>query len=142
MAYIEWEDAQGTGTLGPSYPEGPARRFRGWTPNARGFGPHTYGLGTGRRFEFRFRIEQTATFQIPGILPSQFEDFLRFKLAALAGCPFLVVTEDADENIYECYLAPETVPELEQDDAQLLEYTATVVAMSADAAPMLCNYRG
>ena len=38
------------------------------------------------------------SFQIPGILPSQHEDFMRFKIWAMKGCLFEIYTDDADNN--------------------------------------------
>jgi hypothetical protein len=142
MAYIEWTDEIGTGVLTPSYPDGPARRFRSWTPTYQPVGPATFDLGTGRRREFRFRVDQLASFEIPGILPSQHALYLRFRDWALRGCPFFVYCEDQDSNVYECRLAQETEPEMEMTDATLLEYTVRVVARSITGTPMLCNYRG
>ena len=141
MAYIEWEDDTGTHTLTPSYPAGPARRFRSWTPDVEPVGPFKYRLGTGVREQFQFRRDHKAKVVMPGIRPDQFEDYLLFRIHALSGCNFFVATEDAASNVYECVLAEGSVPTLEMSDAQMLEYTIELVAKNTAAAPMLCDYR-
>ncbi len=141
MAYIEWEDSEGTGVLTPSYPAGPARRFQGWTPDVKPIGPHKVALGTGIRDQFAFRRDYLASFAVPGLAPSQLALYLRFRVYALSGCPFFVVCEDTDTSIYECRLAPDTEPELAMSDSAMLEYTMRLTVKNTAAEPLLCNYR-
>lgn len=142
MGYIEFVDEVGTVTLASSYPTGPARRFRNWTPDQNAFGPRVFALGTGRAYEFAHRRDYTASFEIPGILPSQHEDFIRFKVWAMKGCPFDVYCEDADNHYYECRIAPDTQPEMRLEDSAMLEYTISLSARAIINVPMICNYRG
>lgn len=142
MGYIQFTDEIGAVTLQSSYPAGPARRLRNWTPNVITVGPRVFSLGQGRPYEFAFRRDYIASFQIPGILPSQHEDFMRFKVWALKGCLFDVYTDDADNHFYECRIAPETEPTMEMEDSSMLEYTVSVTARSVTNQPMICNYRG
>jgi hypothetical protein len=142
MAYIQFTDEVGLVTLVPSYPAGPARRFRNWTPNVETIGPRTFALGTGRPYEFAFRRDYVASFEIPGILPSQHEDFMRFKVWAMKGCPFDVYTEDDTDAYYECRIAPNSEPEMSFEDTAMLEYAISVKVRSIANTPMICNYRG
>lgn len=141
MAYITFTDEVGSVTLTPSYPSGPARRFRNWTPDAKPVGPRVFALGTARPYEFRFRTDYIASFEIPGILPSQHEDFMRFKLWALKGCSFEVYTEDSADRYYECRIAPETEPSIQLEDNAMLEYTISLTARAITNVPMICTYR-
>lgn len=142
MAYIEWDDADGTGVLTPHYPAGPARRFKDFTPDVQLIGPVRYGLGSAQRFPFVFREDQIASLAIPGLLPNQHALFLRFKTWALKGGTFFVYCEDADAHVYECRLAEDSMPEMRLTDAALLEYTVTVTIKNLSDAPLLCDYRG
>lgn len=142
MGYITFTDEVGAVTLQSSYPDGPARRFRNWTPDAKAIGPRVFALGTARPYEFRFRTDYTASFEIPGILPSQHEDFMRFKLWAMKGCIFEVYTEDSDNHYYECRIAPETEPQMQLEDSAMLEYAISVSVRTLAGTPMICNYRG
>ncbi|MES2524032.1 MAG: hypothetical protein V4617_15100 [Gemmatimonadota bacterium] len=142
MASIEWEDATGYHTLTSNWPEGPARRFAGWSPTVKPIGPAKVALGTGRRYQYQFRRDHLTAFEMPGLIPSQFAEYLAFRVHALAGCDFYVICDDADANIYTCRLAPETEPELTMTDPQQLEYTMAVTVKNTANEPMLCNYRG
>lgn len=142
MGYIEFIDEVGTVTLQSSYPAGPARRFRNWTPNQRAVGPRVFALGTGRPYEFAFRRDYTASFEISGILPTQHSDFLRFKVWAMKGGTFEVYTEDVDSHYYECRIAPDSEPSLQLEDSVMLEYVISVTARNIAGTPMICNYRG
>lgn len=145
MAYIEWEDDDGTGTLTSSYPAGgtasaQSRRFRSWTPKPVPVGPHRTGLGNGRRYQFQFRVDRRASFEIHGIKPTQFDMWERFRLHALKGCTFMVYTEDAAGRSYTCRIAEESEPELSFADSRMLEYTMSVTVTNVANAPMLCDY--
>lgn len=142
MGYIQFTDEAGSVALTPSYPAGPARRFRNWTPSTNSVGPRVFSLGTGRAYEFSFRRDYTASFEIPGILPSQHEDFMRFKTWVMKGGIFEIYTEDSNNSYYECRIAPDTEPEMEMEDSTMLEYTISVVARSIANSPMVCDYRG
>lgn len=142
MGYITFTDEDGTVTIAPSYPAGPAQRFRSWTPTVNPIGPRVFALGTGRPYEFRFRADHVAEFVIPGVLPDQHADFMRFKLWALKGGTFEVYCDDADDNFYECRIAPSTEPSMVLEDAAMLEYAVTITARNIAGTPMLCNYRG
>ena len=143
MAYIEWDDDDGTGTLVPSYPAttgNPSRRFRTWLPRTVYFGPHRHALGTGQRFQFVHRTDYLATFELPGIRPTQFDLWHRFREHALKGCTFFVVTEDAASRVYECLLAEGVEPELQMEDPSMLEYVMSITVKNIAAARMLCDY--
>jgi hypothetical protein len=142
VAYIEWEDSDGTGVLTPSYPNGPARRFRNWTPAVVPVGPARYALGTGRRFLYEHRRDYRASFEVPGLKPTQHALVHRFVLHALKGCAFFVYTEDKNAATYECRLAEDGEPEYTFEDTQQLEYTVRVTVKNLAAAPMLCDYTG
>jgi hypothetical protein len=141
MAYIEWEDAGGTNVLTPTYPAGPARRFREWVPDVKPVGPFKFSLGTGRRYQFQFRRDYQVSLTMPGLAPNQFTLFHDFKIFALSGCAFYVYCEDADNNFYSCRLAEGSEPELSMSDDKMIEYTLKLVVKNVDDAPMLCNYR-
>jgi hypothetical protein len=142
MGYIQFTDEVGSVTITSSYPAGPARRLRAWTPDVRTVGPRVFALGTGRPYEFAFRRDYTASFEIAGLLPSQHGDYHRFKVWALKGCVFDVYTDDEDSHYYECRIAPDTEPSLSLEDPAMLEYRLSVTVRSVANAPMICNYRG
>lgn len=141
MAYIEWVDDEGTGTLTPNVPAGPGRRFREWVPTVQPVGPARYALGTGQRFQFEHRRDYLASFVVP-YLRGAAQHLLvhRFLVHAFKGCDFYVNTQDNANRVYLCRLAEGADPAFTQEDATLLEYALALTVKHTASAPLICDY--
>src|SRR5688572_20707461 len=107
MAKIDFTDSIGSATLACSWPSGQARRFRTWEPFARPFGEGAHALSDGRRYQFRFRTDYGASFEIAGIANSDVDIALRLQEHLLGGGVCEVTTDDLSSRVYtDCGLAP------------------------------------
>jgi hypothetical protein len=142
MGYIDFTDTTGNAqvTNGLTLP---GRRFTNWTPDTLRISDRRTALGSGVTYEYVYRQDYVASFQIEHIPVTSLPTVIRWKNWALQGCEFLVYTEDTQNRFYICRLVPDTTPTIEMSDREALEYTLSLEVMSADLPPVLleCTYR-
>lgn len=144
MATITFTDGTGAvtldnGTTGMS--SGVGSRFADWTPFQRPVGPRVPALGTGRPYQFRFRTDYGATFNMTDIPNTKMSDMLRCQEWLLRGESVTVNTGDnASRSYTTCYLAPEGDVTITLQDKNLLLYTMSFVLINSASAAMLCIY--
>jgi hypothetical protein len=141
MGYIDFTDSAGNAQVTNGLTlEG--RRFSNWVPDVIRVGDRRTVLGTGRMYEYLYRQDYVASFQIEHLPASAMATVMRWKAYAMKGCEFVVATEDAGSRLYTCWLRPDTEPTIELTDRVNIEYTLTVQVMSADtpAVPLECLY--
>lgn len=120
---------------------GVASRFAGWTPFQRPIGPAVTGLGTGARYQFAFRTDYGASFEIRDIDVVLLPKVLRLMAHLEGGGTVRVQTDDVAGRVYpNCCLAPESEIALTQANATDLTFTVALSLLNLDAAPMLCEY--
>lgn len=142
MSAVSWTDGTGSATLASSWPA-PGNRFKNWVPFNVPIGEGAHGLGDGMRYQFRFRTDYGARFEIPGIQRTDVDLAIRLQEHLLSGGIVTVTTNDASSREYtECCLAPETQPELELTDSGMIEYTMRLAVINVAVSPtaMLCEY--
>lgn len=142
MGYITWTDSVGFATLSNTKPK-LGRRFAGYVPDVDRIVDRKTALGTGVFYEFMYRQDYTAKFQIDKIPVTQTDTMLRFKEFAMQGCSFTMYTEDESDRFYEVRIKPGTEIQFELSDRQMLEYSLSLEVMSAATVPvrLLCHYR-
>lgn len=142
MGYIAFDDELGSVTVSNGLTL-PARRFSNWTPDVNRIADRRVALGSGITYEYLYRTDYTAAFQIEHYPVVRLASFIRFKEWAMRGCEFFVHTEDEANRVYLCRIAPGTEPKAEMSNREMLEYTLTIDAMSADDPVefMACIYR-
>jgi hypothetical protein len=142
MATITFTDGTGAVTLSNGK-DGPGSRFSQWTPSIDRIADRRFALGTGIAYEYLFREDFTATFQIEHLPLSELQDASRFTRWALQGNTFTVNTQDKTNKVYVCRLRPDTVPSLTMTDRVLLEYTLdlSVISASSPTVFLACEYR-
>lgn len=142
MGYIDFTDESGNAqvTNGLTLP---GRRFSNWTPDTVRIADRRTALGSGITYEYLYRQDYVASFQIENIPVTDLPTVIRFKNWAMKGCEFYVYTEDTQNRFYLCRLRPDTEPTLEMSDRTTLEYTLSMEVMSAAQPPELlhCTYR-
>lgn len=142
MAYITFNDGSAA-TLEP-YPSAgheAGQRFRSWEPFQRPFGEGSWALGDGRRYQFSFRTDYGASFELPGIPNTDVDIAMRLQAHLLGGGSCAVYTLDANGATYAtCYLAPDSDVTIELEDRQTLEYVVRLSLINAGGARMLCEY--
>lgn len=148
MAYIEFNDGgagvpitldNGLRTAGG----GVASRFADWVPFQQPVGPAVTALGTGRRYQFRFRIDYGASFTMTEIPNTKMSDMLRCQSHLLGGGLVKVYTEDtAGRNYLECCLSPDGDVSISLQDKTLLLYSMTFTLINVASSPvaMICQY--
>lgn len=125
-ASITWTDAEGTSSLATF--AGIPNRFNAWTPDYLPIGPSVVGLGTGQTYNFPFRNDLTVALEISPLVGGDLEKALRLKMHLMSGGQVSVFTTNFMYAAFEtCILAPGTTPELSFTDAQMMEYTFSVV---------------
>ena len=142
MATITFTDGAGAVTLSNTL-TGAASRFSQWVPDIERVADRKVAVGTGVTYEYLYRQDFTASFQIEHIPIAELSDVTRFKAWALAGNTFSVNTQDKNNAVYVCRIKPGTTPQLEMEDRTLLEYRLAIEVISA-ASPqvlLLCTYR-
>lgn len=129
----------------------PADRFMNWTPVSVPIGEAAHRQSDNARTMFRFHDDFGARFELPHI-PSigtgspkvaSVDVADRLKAWLIEGGTCQIETGDIDANIYAtCGLMPNTTPELELTDKQLLEYTLRLAVINVAASPsrMVCRY--
>ena len=139
MASIDFNDGSAA-TLASSWPT-PANRFRAWEPFSRPFGEGAAALGSGKRYQWAFRTDYGASFEIAGIANTDVDIALRLMAHLIEGGTITVNTADVNTTSYSnCCLAPETMPELTLEDRAMLEYTLKLTVVNLSGAAMLCEY--
>lgn len=141
MGYIAFVDSVGSAQVTNGLTlEG--RRFANWVPDIVRVGDRRTVLGTGRFYEYLYRQDYVARFQIENLKASDMATVMRWKAHALKGCDFVVYTEDDSSRTYNCRLRPDTEPTIELVDRTNIEYTLTVEVMNTDVptVPLQCIY--
>jgi hypothetical protein len=119
----------------------PGDRFDKWEPFDAPIGPAASALGTGTRFNFEFRVDYGASFELSKIPLSSLAVLLRLQKFLRQSGTVTVNTGDTGSHSYTCQLAPDGDCLITLSDRQMLEYTAALKLISTDGAtPMLCTY--
>lgn len=142
MATITFTDSIGAVTLSNDK-AGPGSRFSQWTPSIDRIADRRFALGTGIAYEYLFREDFTASFQIEHLPLAQLANAARFTRWALQGNTFTVNTQDKTNKSYLCRMRPDSVPTLTMTDRVALEYTLDVSVVSASSPKVFlaCEYR-
>jgi hypothetical protein len=135
MATITFTDAGGAVTLS-NQKFGPGNRFSNWTPDIVRVSDTKIGVGTGIRYEYLFRQDYVASFDIEYVPVAELEKVARFKAWALAGNTFNVNTQDKANRVHTCRLSPQGDITVKMQDRSMLEYTVSVDVVSA-ASPQV-----
>lgn len=142
MAYITFND--GTAATLTCYPNAghqAGQRFRSWEPFQRPFGEGAWALGDGRRYQFPFRTDYGASFELPGIPNTDVDIAMRLQAHLLGGGLCAVYTLDTNGATYtNCRLAPDGDVTIELEDRTTLEYVVRLSLVNLDSARMLCEY--
>lgn len=143
MATIVFNDGGGSvtldnGTTGMS--GGVGSRFADWVPFQRPIGPRVTALGTGVPYQFRFRTDYGASFNMTDIPNTKMSDMLRCQAWLLNGGSVTVNTGDNATRSYTAYLAPDGDITITLQDKNVLLYAMSFVVINASAASMLCIY--
>jgi hypothetical protein len=141
MGFITFTDELGSVTVSNGK-ERPARRFSSWTPDVNRVADRKVALGTGITYEYLYRIDYYASFEMEHFPASSLASFIRFKEWAMRGCEFFVYTEDSADRIYLCRIKPGSEPTARMTERTFLEYTLSVDVMSAADEPvyLACLY--
>jgi hypothetical protein len=144
LANLTFTDAIGTVTFDNGLAEsagGVGSRFSAWVPFQRPIGPATTSLGTGARYQFVFRTDYGASFEIRDVPVTLLPRAIRLQAHLESGGTVRVDTNDAYGRIYgTCCLAPGATVEMQQANATDLTYSLSLALINLDAAPMLCDY--
>jgi hypothetical protein len=141
MGYMDFTDSAGNAQVTNGLTlEG--RRFANWVPDVVRVADRRTVLGTGKFYEYIYRQDYVARFQIEHLTAADMAVVMRWKSHAMKGCDFVVDTEDSGGRVYTCRLRPDTEPTIELVDRTTIEYTLSVEVMSADepAVPLECLY--
>lgn len=132
---IVFNDGSGATTITAVAP-----RFQNWLPDTAPIGPNETALGTGQLFQWVYRTDFSASFELPYIPAARLPDLQRLKVWLLTGGTITVNTADLSSNSYTASLKPGTTPSWKLDQ-KLLEYTLSIAVINAAAAPLTCQYR-
>lgn len=143
MASITFNDGTSAtldnGTTGVA--GGVGSRFASWTPFTRRVGERAVTLATGASFDFTFRIDYGATFQMRDIPNVNTPIALRLLRHLQGGGTCTVTTGDADNRVYTtCSIDPNGDVTLEFQDATFLTYSMSFSLINLGGADMLCRY--
>jgi len=144
LANLRFTDAIGTAEVDNGFAEtasGVASRFSAWTPFQKPIGPAVTSLGTGARYQFAFRTDYGASFEVRDIDVPLLPKVLRLMAHLEGGGTVRVDTGDAWGRVYpNCCLAPGAEVSLSQASAADLTYSLGMTLINLDAQPMLCDY--
>lgn len=144
MASITFTDAIGTAQVDnglTAVATGVGSRFAAWTPFQKPIGPAVTSLGTGARYQFAFRTDYGASFEMRDIPVVLLPKVLRMAAHLEGGGTVRVDTGDAYGRVYaSCCLASESEVSLAQANATDLTYTVSLRLLNLGATPMLCDY--
>lgn len=141
MSYISFTDDTGAATLDNglrSIAGGVASRFSNWNAKAHAVGADAVALGTGIPYQFTFRTDQTARFQMEQLPASTQAVALRLMAWLQRGGSCVAYTEDDSGRYYTCYLAPGGACEYALVDRVQMLYTMTLELLESTGAPMFC----
>jgi hypothetical protein len=144
MATIVFNDGGGSvtldnGTTGMSL--GVGSRFADWVPFQKPIGPRVTAIGTGVPYQFRFRTDYGASFNMTDIPNTKMSDMLRCQAWLLNGGGVTVNTADASSRSYTtCYLASDGDVTITLQDKNVLLYSMSFTLINSAAASMLCIY--
>lgn len=120
---------------------GVGSRFASWTPFTRRVGERAVTLATGASFDFTFRIDYGATFQMRDLPNSTQSVALRLIRHLQGGGTCTVTTGDAASRVYTtCSIDPNGDVTLEFQDATFLTYSMSFSLINLGGADMLCLY--
>ena len=133
---ITFDDGIGSATITCPLP-----RFQNWTPDTTVVDDRQTALGTGITQSFFFRIDPSASFEVPMLKPADLALALRLKRLLLIGGTCTIHTEDLGTRIYTAMLKPGTEPSIEFSNRSQVEYTLKLQVLNTDpATDMLCEY--
>ncbi len=145
MASIVFNDGVSTtfdnGTTGIS--GGVGSRFADWTPFQRPIGPAVTALGTGQRYQYAFRTDYGASFNMMDIPNTSMAVMLRLQSHLVGGGTCTVNTGDSASRSYAtCCLAPDGDVAIALQDKGLLLYSMSFAVINVAASPvsMICEY--
>jgi hypothetical protein len=143
MASITFNDGTSAtldnGTTGVA--GGVGSRFASWTPFTRRVGERAVTLATGASFDFTFRIDYGATFQMRDLPNTTQSVALRLIRHLQGGGTCTVTTGDAGSRVYTtCSIDPNGDVTLEFQDATFLTYSMSLSLINLGGADMLCLY--
>lgn len=122
---------------------GVGSRFASWVPFTRRVGERAVTLATGASFDFTFRIDYGATFQMRDLPNSTQSVALRLIRHLQGGGTCSVATADNSSRTYTtCGLDPQGDVTLAFQDPTFLTYTLTLslINLASPGADMLCDY--
>lgn len=120
---------------------GVGSRFASWVPFTRRVGERAVTLATGASFDFTFRIDYGATFQMRDLPNSTQSVALRLIRHLQGGGTCTVTTGDAASRVYTtCSIDPNGDVTLEFQDATFLTYSMSLSLINLGGADMLCLY--
>lgn len=139
---ITFTDATGAVTIQSAF-NAPAGRFENWIPFNRPIGEGAHALGTGQRYQFAFRTDYGASFELRGVLRTDADLLARMEAHLIGGGTVALTTGDASSNTYAtCGLGPDLpFPEFDYD-REMREFTVrlTLINLAASPSAMLCEY--
>ena len=141
MASITFPDGSSTLTL-TTAESGTTSRFNNWVPIPDSIGERGRGLGDGFLYQYRHRVDNMATLELPRISNTEEATLQLFRLYAESGGIFIVTTDDTESNQYpECQLAENSHVEFRLN-RETLEYTLsmTILNVAASPGPLRCVY--
>lgn len=120
---------------------GVGSRFASWVPFTRRVGERAVTLATGASYDFTFRIDYGATFQMRDLPNSTQSVALRLIRHLQGGGTCTVTTGDAASRVYTtCSIDPNGDVTLEFQDATFLTYSMSLSLINLGGADMLCLY--
>lgn len=120
---------------------GVGSRFASWTPWTMPIGPNAHALGTGARYQYTFRTDYGATFEIREIPATGHAIALRLIRHLKGGGTCSVATGDGVHAYATCGLAPGFEPALSMTDSRNIRYSLALSLINLGAAAdMLCEY--
>jgi hypothetical protein len=120
---------------------GVGSRFASWVPFTRRVGERAVTLATGASFDFTFRIDYGATFQMRDLPNTTQSVALRLIRHLQGGGTCTVTTGDAGSRVYTtCSIDPNGDVTLEFQDATFLTYSMSLSLINLGGADMLCLY--
>jgi len=120
---------------------GVGSRFASWVPFTRRVGERAVTLATGASFDFTFRIDYGATFQMRDLPNTTQSVALRLIRHLQGGGTCTVTTGDVGSRVYTtCAIDPNGDVTLEFQDATFLTYSMSLSLINLGGADMLCLY--
>ena len=131
---IQFTDATGSLTLTNTSP-----RFASWVPIPADIGQQAVSMGTGLTYQFVFRRDNCASFEVKNIRPKDVSTAIRLMYWLESGGSVTVNTADVNSNSYTCVLQPNQHPKL-TFDSKMLEYTLALNLLNTAGTPLITKY--